>query len=317
MKLSRGLICVVGYNREECLLRLLDSLGKVKLDEHDIDLVVSLDHSPQQASIASEISSRNYINNPRVILRKQNLGLKKHIISCGDLVLDPDYDFIVVLEDDLLLSPAFISYLFPAIEASKKSGRQVSGISLYSYLYSEETLLPFEHQPDKFDGYFLKFPSSWGQVWTKDMWSGFKSWFSHNDCESFDDPLVPEFVRSWPVSSWKKHYLRYMIHSDSYFLYPNYSLTSNPGEDGTHHKNVGGTFSVPLLVEDRDWFLPRIQDAKVKYDYRFHLENRGRSMKSLSRYDIAKVRYLKAPIGVKAAFLLFIVSLSRKFFGRS
>lgn len=310
--MNRGLVCVVGFNRPHCIVRIINQLDRIDLDALGLDLIVSLDYSDKQNDISAVIERAELNNRVTIVRRKSRLGLKQHILTCGDYALDPNYDFVVVLEDDLLVSPTFTSFLFSALALAKEQYTGVAGISLYSYLYSEETLLPFLRQPDQFDAYYMQFPSSWGQVWTKEMWGSFREWFAENDCEMFDDPLVPSFVNGWPKSSWKKHFVRYLVHTNSYFLYPNYSLTSNPGEDGSNHKSIGGTFSTRLLVEERDWSLPLLGEVASRYNARFEIEAGSCRAVDLSKLEVAERRYSELPIGVKAAFLLFLVSIREK-----
>lgn len=50
-----------------------------------------------------------------LLLKNQNLGLKKHIISCGDLT--NIYDNVICIEDDLVLSPYFMNYVIKWLES--------------------------------------------------------------------------------------------------------------------------------------------------------------------------------------------------------
>ena len=49
----------------------------------------------------------------KIIKHSKNLGLRAHVITCGDLV--NIYDNIIVLEDDLFVSPYFYKYANDAL----------------------------------------------------------------------------------------------------------------------------------------------------------------------------------------------------------
>jgi hypothetical protein len=108
---------------------------------------------------------------------------------------------------------------------------------------------------------------------TPGQWIKFKSWLDVYDCESFDDPKVPSYICLWPKSSWKKHLIRYLIMEDLYFIYPRFSLTTNPGVNGTHHNNIKGLYSVPICTERRQWSLKSLEQSACVYDVNFEIKN--------------------------------------------
>ena len=96
-------VVVVGYNRSDSMRRILGSLAKADYKEKDIPLVISIDHSGREEveQVAREFQW-NY-GPKEVICHKERLGLRKHIISCGDLTRR--YGAVMILEDDLYVSP--------------------------------------------------------------------------------------------------------------------------------------------------------------------------------------------------------------------
>ena len=71
---------------------------------------------------------------------------------------------------------------------------------------SELTLGQFLPIKNEQDVYFLKWPSSWGQLWLKDQWKNFKEWLNNNSNWDALKKLVPPKVSNWPNSSWKKFF---------------------------------------------------------------------------------------------------------------
>lgn len=262
MTKPKGAICVVAYNRINAIVRMLDKIYSSDLG--DLPVYVSIDYSEKQTEIVSILESKAYYNKINIICHNVNLGLKKHVLFCGDIIRE--YDYLVVLEDDLLISSYIIDYVE---ECLKTSLHKVATISLYSYHRSEGDLCSFIPIASGYDNYYMQFPSSWGQVYTKPMWFGFREWLDRNDCEMFNDDLVPEYICRWPASSWKKHFLRYMIHNDLYSIYPYFSLTSNPGEDGTHHKDVGNKWVSNILQSNRRWDIKPLEQSDVIYNCHF------------------------------------------------
>ena len=96
-------IVVVAYNRPDSLNRLLDSLTKVNYEGHNVPLIISIDYSGKDDVYLAAEAFEWKFGEKKIIRHPENLGLKKHVLSCGDLV--KDYDAVIILEDDLLVSP--------------------------------------------------------------------------------------------------------------------------------------------------------------------------------------------------------------------
>ena len=133
-------IVVVAYNRPDALLQLLHSLNKVDYEGHSVPLIISIDYSGKDDTYrAAEAFEWSY-GDKKIIRHSENLGLKKHVLSCGDLV--KDYDAVIILEDDLLVSPSMYSYAWRAVE-KYKDDENIAAISLYTKGWSETAYKPF------------------------------------------------------------------------------------------------------------------------------------------------------------------------------
>lgn len=259
-------ICLICYNRKSELTKLIKCLLKMET-EKKIDLIISIDFSSEQSVINDIATSINWpFGDCNIILHNNNLGLKKHVLSCGDLSVG--YDGLILLEDDLLISPYFVDFVTSALNKSDKD-EKIAGISLYSYAKNEFNKMPFNPCIDSYDTYFIQYPSSWGLAFSKEQWRAFKEWLSVWDCENFEDNLVPDYVCEWGGKSWKKHFIRYLVHKDKYFIHPRFSLTTNPGADGTHHKGINSLYSVPICMGARSWEISGFSDSDVVYDVNF------------------------------------------------
>ena len=120
-------IVVVGYNRADAMDRVLHSLSRAQYDYTDIRLVVSIDHSGNEEVVRAAEAFEWKYGEKEVIYRPERLGLRKHIISCGDMT--EKYDTVMILEDDIYVSPDFYNY---AMQTLEKYGDhpQIAGIAL-------------------------------------------------------------------------------------------------------------------------------------------------------------------------------------------
>ena len=165
----------------------------------------------------------------------EHLGLRRHILKCGDVSLE--YGSVIILEDDLYVSPYFYNYAVKALEFYGGEPR-IGGISLYNQPIQEITQYPFTPINDPSDVYFLQFPSSLGQVWTADQWSSFRSWYG--DGRDLSSIVMPGYIKNrWPETSWKKYFCGYLVDKDKYFVFPRISLTTNFNDPGSNLKKVG------------------------------------------------------------------------------
>ena len=93
-------LIIATFNRPKSLKRLLQSLQNSKYPERDdINLIVSCDYSGSDESIKIAEDFNWDYGHKKVITHSENLGLRNHMLFCGDLC--KDYDGIVMLEDDL------------------------------------------------------------------------------------------------------------------------------------------------------------------------------------------------------------------------
>lgn len=197
------------------------------------------------------------------------MGLRNHVIQCGDLT--DNLDSLIILEDDLFVSPNFYHFSVQALNFYCNDSR-IAGISLYSYRLNENIYLPFLPLNDGYDVFFMQVPCSWGQVLNKSMWKGFKAYYSNNPTILESDKL-PNVVKTWPETSWKKYIYKYMILNDLYFVYPQNSYSVNSGDAGQHFSINTNNFQVPLhngLSQEVIKFVD-LDNSSVIYDAYYEL----------------------------------------------
>ncbi|MFQ6610522.1 MAG: glycosyltransferase family 2 protein, partial [Fidelibacterota bacterium] len=216
-------IIVVTYNRPACLERLLASLKNAVYPDSTVKLIISIDGNcdPSTTNYASKFKWD--FGDKEVINRTEHLGLKHHILTCGNMV--ENYHSIIILEDDLMVSPHYYEFAFKAQEFYSKFS-EISGVSLYQYDITENGFYPFTPIDDAFSTYFMQLPSSWGQAWTDKQWEKFRLWFDSRE-SALTQPNLPLYVSQWPDTSWKKIFTSYLMETNRYFVFPRRSFTTN------------------------------------------------------------------------------------------
>jgi len=227
----KPVIVVVAFDRQESLKRILSSLQQSYCPA-GTKLIISIDNNGKNQQVAEYANVFEWeFGEKEVIYHKERLGLRQHILKCGDLTYE--YGSIIMLEDDLYMSSYFYQYTQEALDYYHGS-EKIAGISLYNLPYSESIKLPFSPLKDNSDVYFMQIPSSLGQAWSKDHWTGFRKWYNENPDIKNTSGLPWVVKNRWPESSWKKFFYAYIIEFDKYFVFPILSLSTNFNDLGTN-----------------------------------------------------------------------------------
>ncbi len=290
-------IVVVAYNRANSLARLLDMIQKAHYSIV-VDLIISIDFGENQDVIDVAHSLEWKHGNKKIIQHQKNLGLKKHIISCGDIV--KNYDAIVMLEDDLLVSKYYFDFAYDALQFYNND-ENIAGIGLYHYPLTESSLSKFQPLTEHNEVYFIQLPCSWGQVWTQKQWRRFKSFYEQWN-GTFKN--IPTYIQYWGMHSWKKIFAEYMIQENQFFVHPVFSFTSNPGEQGTNYHSKINYYETKL--SERKIQLGHFNNA-YHYDTNFELLPFFIEMQSpvLQEYNFAMdLHGSKTPEEIKNPYVL-------------
>ncbi len=156
------------YNRPAHTRRTVEALQKNDLAT-DSDLIIYSDapKTPEAADAVREV--RDYIRSitgfrsVRIVERERNWGLANSIIDGVTSVVN-EHGRIVVLEDDLITSPYFLSFMNTALETYKYD-ETVMHISGYMFPIDSADL------PESF---FLRTASCWGWATWDRAWKCFE-----------------------------------------------------------------------------------------------------------------------------------------------
>lgn len=266
MELLHYGIIAIGYNRPESLKRLLTALNRADYQENKILLIISLDFSG--ISEIQEIADTfTWKHGPKVVKAyAQKQGLRKHVLKCGGYMEEYALDAIAVFEDDIFPSPAFFNFMDQAVRYYKDD-MQIAGISLYTHIWNTNCNKSFYPLSGHADIFFLQLAQSWGQIWMRQQWLDFKTWYTQNSHSFSHADHMPAYICHWPDTSWLKYHTRYCIEKNKYFVYPYEALSTNFADAGEHN-HVHSTFLQAPLGMDRkkQYIFTALTQSTVIYD---------------------------------------------------
>lgn len=253
-------IVVVGYNRINSIKRLLCSLLTANYSSEDIPLIISIDASGDKelydyVQLFEWPHGDLYIN-----IQHEKLGLKRHIIQCGDLT--KYFRAIILLEDDIFVSEYFYGYVKCAVNYYYNEER-IAGISLINSEMGYPGL-PMSYLQNGSDSFLKQFPASWGECWTEKQWTEFRKWYDNFSDEQFNELDIPDRVKGWK-QAWSKYFVAYMYTTGRYFVYPYISHTTCFGDAGVHASSVSSISQTNLIAGPKEYSFKPF-DELVKYD---------------------------------------------------
>ena len=236
-------IVVFTYNRPEHTLRTLNALLMNPLaNESDIiiysDSARTANHKKAVDEVRSYLSEITGFRSIKVIHRDKNFGLAESIIQGITEVLQQS-EKVIVLEDDMVVSPYFLEYMNEALEKFFDDDRV---ISVHGYVYPVKIELP--------EAFFLTGADCWGWATWRRGWDLFNSEGKYLLDELVRRHLIQEFDYNgaYPFLSMLKDQIKgandswaIRWHASAFLagkltLYPGRSLVHNIGTDssGTH-----------------------------------------------------------------------------------
>lgn len=286
-------IAFFAYKRPEHTRQSLESLAKNHSAESS-ELFIFCDGSKKSEDnevvqkVRQIVKSQKWCGQVHIIEREQNIGLAKSIIH-GVTELCSKYGRVIVLEDDLILSPFFLEYMNKALELYEKKSSviQISGHMFPAKLTSVN------------DAVFLPFTTSWGWATWERAWKHFdaemsgyillknnrklKYKFNLDDSYPYFEMLEQQI--NGHIDSWAIRWYLSTFTINGITLYPIYTLVKNIGFDGsgTHcgvSLNLGNE-----IYQDRILSMPiNVQsDSKAANIIFAYLRNLKQSLNLLQR----------------------------------
>ena len=259
-------LVVVAYNRPDSLQRLLRSLQTAVYPAGEsVRLIISIDGGGgQNRAVQTVAQAADWPHGLKdIIVHEQNLGLIDHLFSCGDL--SEVYGRIILLEDDLVVSPAFYAYASQALDFYADEP-QIGGISLNALWFNGFNHLPFTPYLDGGDTFFMQIAWFHGQAYTAAQWRAFREWYKTNDRPVvLDDGLHPAFTR-FASTEWFPRKTRFLVDTGRFYLFPRTSYTVNFGDTGTHFVQETRFFQLPLQMGQAKLRFLSWADSLAVYD---------------------------------------------------
>jgi hypothetical protein len=283
-------VALFTYNRPEHTCNMLASLAAcVRLDECEIFIYSDAPRLPEYAQKVAEVRAlvREWGGGrgAHIIEHDENLGLS-HSIVAGANDMCAEYGRVIVLEDDLILHPAFINFMLQSLDryAGEERLAQIAG-----FTFPIKTSL-------KPDAFFLPLTTSWGWATWERSWKSF-SWDLQDAIETLSaDPALRyrfDLNGAYPyyemllktmdgaLDSWAVRWYWYNFVQDKLTLYPRQSLVWQNGFDkyATHTRLGRSKLQNPIddfmnVAWDQNLVFPSIMtvDEALLKELRFFLK---------------------------------------------
>jgi len=233
-------IVLFAYNRPVHIQKTLNALAANPLASES-ELIIFSDAPKNQEAIEGVQAVRSLIKNIQgfksvnIIERNKNFGLANSIID-GVTTIVNQYGRLIVLEDDLVTSPFFLTYMNGGLKLYENDDRVAS---IHSFIYPVKKELP--------DYFFLRGADCLGWATWKRSWDIFNpdsqfllneikrqklgKLFNFND--SYDYTGMLKAQSEGKVSSWAIRWYASAFLADKYTLYPGTSFVNHIGFDGS------------------------------------------------------------------------------------
>jgi len=254
-------IVIFTYNRLDSLINTINNLLKNE-NINESKLIIFSDSWKNYKDKESVLKVREYLytikgfKSIHIIEREVNYGLAKSIIEGVTDILNK-YNKIIVLEDDLITSPNFLSYMNQALNFYQNHDK-IFSISGYTGKLPSLNKL-------KNDVYLSYRPSSWGWGTWKNQWDNI-DWdvvdfneFIHNRKKvkkfnrgGIDMSRMLKHCMEGKNHSWAIRWAYAMSKQNKYCIYPKVSKVQNIGfgDNATNCKGVN-IYKTDLDTKDK------------------------------------------------------------------
>ena len=233
------------YNRLDHTMNVIESLSKNLLADQT-DLYVFSDAAKTENGLEKVNAVREYIRKTdwrshfkkvTIVEAETNKGLAKSIIGGVAKILE-EYGKVIVVEDDLVLSPYFLQYMNGALDYYKDD-QKIWSISGYSF--PMKSLKNYDH-----DVFYSYRGCSWGWAtwldrWVKTDWEvkdypklmSDKQWQKRFNRGGDDLTGMLGLQMEGKINSWAIRWVFAQSNLDMYTVYPKNSYILNDGCDGS------------------------------------------------------------------------------------
>lgn len=270
--MSYSKILCFGFDRPMHLNRMLSSLEANNLAQ-DSEVIIcidgptaSTDKKLHKETVNVAEKNRNF-KSKKLIIRNENLNCRTNIINTISELFETN-DKLIILEDDLILSKYFLTYMNDALNIyqDKKDMWCING-----YTYRQ---LNFKHRSS-----VSKYISPWGWATWSDRWKIFverdydknnfiselpkekRDIFNVNGLYDWENIIVKN--EQGLISAWDAYWYQAVFLNNGLTLYPNKSHVNNEGFDGTGmHCSDTNDWKTPINTVRTKHFPNKIKISK-------------------------------------------------------
>lgn len=294
------------YNRLDHTRKTVDALRNNNLASVS-DLFIFSDAAKKEIDknveeVRKYIKKLNGFKTVKIIEREKNIGLACSVISGVTDVIDK-YGKAIILEDDIVTAPNFLTFMNEALD-SYESDQRIYSISGYNVSMN----VPESYDKDVFLSYRY---SSWGWGTWKDRWCE-ADWNVNGWEKVFEDisvkkkfrrggddlPYIFKAQMNGTLNSWAIRWYYSHFRKNRLTVFPVRSLVENIGFDGTgiHCGKAENAPNKPVLSQaSHDMNLPEkiefnkeMNERFIAY-FKYGLKDKVRRfLKELLRYKINK-----------------------------
>ena len=233
------------YNRLDHTKGVIETLSKNRLAK-ETELFIFSDAAKTENGREKVESVRKYVHQKdwhgnfkqvTITEAEKNKGLARSVIG-GVTELINKYGRVIVVEDDLVLSPYFLDYMNDALEFYEKE-ENIWAISGYSF--PMKSLKKYPH-----DVFYSYRGCSWGWATWADRWnltdwevssyerfSKDKEWQKRFNRGGGDLANMLRLQMEGQIDSWAVRWVFEQSNREMYTVYPKYSYLGNDGWDGS------------------------------------------------------------------------------------
>ncbi len=255
-------VVVFAYQRLDHLKRTIETLlGNAESALTDVvffcDAAKHPEHQPGAEAVRAYVDSISGFRSITRIYREANMGLSRSVMEGVTQMLD-SHGRVIVLEDDLVLSPHFLRFMNDGLDRYEHDDRVAS---IHAYIYPVDGNLP--------ETFFLQGADCWGWATWSRAWAGFERDGSRLLAELRTRRLSRDFDFEWQFpytgmlqdqilgrnNSWAILWHASCYLKGSLTLYPGRTLVKNIGNDssgthcGTTHALSGEPSPSPVRVD--------------------------------------------------------------------
>ena len=228
------------YNRFWHTYKTIEALKKNKLANQSILFIYS-DGAKSEKDNLEVQKVRNYIKSikgfklVKIVEREKNYGLANNIIN-GVTEIINKHNKIIVMEDDIVTSPSYLSFMNQALNFYEREPK-VWHISGWNY--------PFEKKESE-DVFFWRLMNCWGWATWKDRWEFYErnpdkliKEFTKNDIKEFNIYNAENFWgqvvdnSKGKINTWAIFWYATIFKNNGLCLNPVNSMVNNIGHDST------------------------------------------------------------------------------------